>query len=536
MRSGPVGYLPQEPEARPGETVLAYLGRRTGVGPAGDELDALGARLGAEPGLVGAHAEALDRFLALGGGDFDARAAAALAEVGLSGRAGNEVGRLSGGEAARAALAAILLARFDVFCLDEPTNNLDFAGLERLERFLDGLRAGVVLVSHDRAFLDRTVTRVVELEAETRRMHEYAGSWSDYEHVRRLARERHERPMRPTSTSGTATRHCSSTGRTRRAPEPRWRAAAAPRRSAGRSSRRGTTSRGSRRSRSRGRRGASSCRSDLPIAAAAWSRSSPGGRRARDVRLGPLDLELRFGDRLAVVGPNGSGKSTLIEALLGRLPLARGSLRVGPSVASASSTRPGRPSTPRDPCSTALSPPGLAAVDARTLLAKFALGADDVIRPAPSLSAAGGEGGCGPDDVVGPQSELGEQRARVDRRQPGGGDKAVEQGSRGVEGRPGLVELAEANRRPDPQRAAGERQPAEQRLDQRGLARAVRPDDGEAVTEAKLEVDRPEAERPTLDNRTSELRDQAAAAIGRSERQLRRQGDHGFSTSSSPAR
>ena len=142
-----------------------------------------------------AHADALDRFLALGGGDFDARAAAALADVGLAGAGAREVGRLSGGEAARVALAAILLARFDLFCLDEPTNNLDFAGLDRLERFLDGLRAGVVLVSHDRAFLDRTVTRVVELEAETRRVHEYAGSWTDYEHVRRLAREQQERAV-----------------------------------------------------------------------------------------------------------------------------------------------------------------------------------------------------------------------------------------------------------------------------------------------------------------------------------------------------
>ena len=103
---------------------------------------------------------------------------------------------LSGGEAAKAALAAILLARFDVFLLDEPTNNLDFAGLDRLERFLDSLAAGVVLVSHDRAFLDRAVTRVVEIEAETRKVHEYAGTWSEYEAARERARAQHERRLR----------------------------------------------------------------------------------------------------------------------------------------------------------------------------------------------------------------------------------------------------------------------------------------------------------------------------------------------------
>ena len=115
------------------------------------EMDALAARLGDEPELAGAYTDALDRFLALGGEDFDARAQRCWPTSGSAGRSDRELRTLSGGEAARAALAAILLARFDVFLLDEPTNNLDFAGLERLERFLDGLAAGVVLVSHDRA-------------------------------------------------------------------------------------------------------------------------------------------------------------------------------------------------------------------------------------------------------------------------------------------------------------------------------------------------------------------------------------------------
>src|SRR6185312_16303791 len=87
----------------------------------------------------------------------------------------------------------VLLARFDVFLLDEPTNNLDFAGLERLERFLDGLQGGAVIVSHDRAFLDRTITRVVEFEGETRRVREYPGTWSDYAAARDRAREAQER-------------------------------------------------------------------------------------------------------------------------------------------------------------------------------------------------------------------------------------------------------------------------------------------------------------------------------------------------------
>src|SRR4051794_22334891 len=192
VRGGTVGYLPQEPEARAGETVRDYLARRTGVGTAEREMDALAERLGDEPTLAHDYSEALDRFLALGGGDFDARVGAALDEVGLGRRADRAVDSLSGGEAARAALAAILLARFDVFLLDEPTNNLDFAGLARLESFLDGVGAGVVLVSHDRAFLHRPINRVVEIEAETRRVHEYAGTWTQYEAARARARAQHE--------------------------------------------------------------------------------------------------------------------------------------------------------------------------------------------------------------------------------------------------------------------------------------------------------------------------------------------------------
>src|SRR5260221_458732 len=150
VRSGAVGYLPQEPEARSGETVRDYLARRTGVGAAEEEMEALAARLGGEPELAGAYSEALERFLALGGEDFEARVGAVLAEVGLGRRSDREVATLSGGEAARTALAAILLARFDIFLLDEPTNNLDFAGLERLERFLRRLAAGGAAYGCDR--------------------------------------------------------------------------------------------------------------------------------------------------------------------------------------------------------------------------------------------------------------------------------------------------------------------------------------------------------------------------------------------------
>jgi ATPase subunit of ABC transporter with duplicated ATPase domains len=104
-------------------------------------------------------------------------------------------------------------------------------------------------------------------------------------------------------------------------------------------------------------------------------------------RLGPVDLDLRRGDRLAVIGPNGVGKSTLLAALLGELPLARGARRIGRSVTlgkldqARSSFEPEARLLDAFTCAS-----GLAPGEARTLLAKLGLGTDDVLRRVGSLS------------------------------------------------------------------------------------------------------------------------------------------------------
>jgi ATPase subunit of ABC transporter with duplicated ATPase domains len=385
VRGGAVGYLPQEPGPRPGETVRGYLARRTGVGGAEREMDALAARLGAEPELATAYSEALDRFLALGGGDFDARAGAVLDDVGLGRRSDREMATLSGGEAARASLAAILLARFDVFLLDEPTNNLDFAGLDRLGRFLDGLAAGVILVSHDRAFLDRTVNRTVEIEAETRKVHEYAGTWSEYEAARERARARHEAAYE--DYVGERERYASLLARRRG--EARAGGAMADRR--GTNALRGKVQQAKNHLErlEEVEKPWSPWQLELRFAQAPAASTIAELHRAvverGSFRLGPVDLDLAFGDRVAIVGRNGAGKSTLIGALTGSLPLAAGTRRVG------TGTVFGELNQARDLFAGVLLDDfvelaGIERTEARTLLAKFALGADDVERAAPSLS------------------------------------------------------------------------------------------------------------------------------------------------------
>ncbi|HEX4280551.1 MAG TPA: ATP-binding cassette domain-containing protein, partial [Solirubrobacteraceae bacterium] len=177
-----VGYLSQEHDHDARETVRDALYRRTGAAAAEAELTSAAVALGeGRPQGEDDYATALARYESLGAADFEARLAGVLEQVGLeAAMADRSSGALSGGQEARVALAAILLARFDVTLLDEPTNDLDFDGLARLEELVTRRRGGMVIVSHDRAFLDRTVTDVLEIEANTRRARLYGGGWAGY--------------------------------------------------------------------------------------------------------------------------------------------------------------------------------------------------------------------------------------------------------------------------------------------------------------------------------------------------------------------
>jgi ATPase subunit of ABC transporter with duplicated ATPase domains len=381
-----VGHLPQERDLLAGETLRAYLERRTGVGAAASRVEGLAARLAAEPELATEHTEALDDFLARGGADLDTRARATLADLGLRVPLERALAGLSGGEAARAALASILLSRFDVLLLDEPTNDLDFAGLARLDAFLGAFDGSVVVVSHDRAFLDRTVTRIVELDEWTRGAREFPGGWSDYEAERARRRERdYDR------WEGYVAERGRIEEQARRMTE--W-------------ERRGY-GQGRKKKKTKDVKKAYTKRLerletvDKPYEPWALRLGLAPAARSGDVvarlegavaergsfRLGPLDLELRWGDRLALSGPNGSGKTTLLDLVLGRLPLASGSRRIGSGVVLGELEQDRAAFDTTDPLLeifVALS--AFDAEGARTLLAKFGLGADDVLRPTVSLS------------------------------------------------------------------------------------------------------------------------------------------------------
>jgi ATPase subunit of ABC transporter with duplicated ATPase domains len=380
-----VGYLPQEADASPEETLGAYLARRTGVGEAATNMDELAARLAGQPGLAEQHASALDRFLTLGGGDLDARARTVCAELGLQAQLDAPLGALSGGEAARAQLAAILLARFDVFLLDEPTNDLDFAGLDRLERFVAALPGSIVVVSHDRDFLDRTVDRIVELDDWTHHASEFNGGWSEYEQARAHALRRQSAAYE--AYEGQKARLQEQMRRMQRWEERGY--------GQGRKKKKTKDVKSS-----IGGRIERLERVDKPYEPWELRLDLAPERRSGNVvarlegavvergsfRLGPLDLELSWADRLAIVGPNGSGKTTLLDAILGRLPLSEGKRWLGPGVVLGELAQERGELAHGALLPAFTKAAGLTEEDARTLLAKFGLGADHVLRRAGSLS------------------------------------------------------------------------------------------------------------------------------------------------------
>jgi ATPase subunit of ABC transporter with duplicated ATPase domains len=401
-----VGYLPQETRGAPGETVLAALARRTGVAEAEADLHAAADALAAaEPTTDAADAydAALARYLALGGPDFEARTEEVASDLGLPhDRLHAEVAHLSGGQRARVGLAAILLARFDVFLLDEPTNDLDFAGLDRLEQFVAGLAGGVVQVSHDRAFLDRTVARVLEIDEHSHRATEYGGGWQGYLDERanalRLQQEAHERYLGERERLTERTRRqrtWSQVGVKKEQRQPRDNDKAQRDFRINATERLASKVRASERALDRLEEVDKPWEGwDLRLAITPAGRSGQVVARLSEAvverggfRLGPVDLEVNWGDRLAVTGLNGAGKTTLLRALLGDLPLSAGEQYLGPSVVvgELDQTRGhflGHQRLLDAFCAASGQNPG----EARTLLAKFGLGAEEVLRASATLS------------------------------------------------------------------------------------------------------------------------------------------------------
>ena len=402
--SAHLAYLQQRRPSDDATTVSAHLADRTGVSAAQLELDRAANALGeGAPGADDAYSDALDGWLALGAADFDDRLEGVVRDLGLDIDLDLPLSALSGGQAARVGLAALLLSRHDLYLLDEPTNDLDSDGLDLLEDFVLGLEAPLLLVSHDREFLARTVTTVVEIDRSLQRVTTYGGGYEAYLDERSVARqharaayeqfagrrgelEARARTQRAWMEKGVRNARRKSkdndkVGRKFRAESTEKQAAKA--RQTDRMIERLDTVEEPRKEWQLQFEIAAAPRSGSVVATANSASLSRG-----DFTLGPVDLQLALRDRVAVTGPNGSGKSTLLALLLGREPATTGVASLGPGVVVGEVDQARAAFEGDSPLVDAFSRevPDWPTADVRTLLAKFGLGAHQVPRPASSLS------------------------------------------------------------------------------------------------------------------------------------------------------
>ncbi|SHS89952.1 heme ABC exporter, ATP-binding protein CcmA [Mycobacteroides abscessus subsp. abscessus] len=406
-----IGWLPQEHERIPGETVAAYIARRTGCIAATEAMEsaaaALADQLQGRADLADEYSVAFDRWLACGAADLEDRVPAVLNDVGLGPDtvrpASTLMTSLSGGQAARVGLAALVLSRFDVVLLDEPTNDLDLDGLARLEDFVRDLRGGVVLVSHDREFLARSVTHVLELDLAQNRTTVFGGGYESYLEERAVAR-RHRREQYEEFAEKKADlvarariqREWSSQGvrnAIRKAPDNDK----IRRRAASESSEKQAQKVRQMESRIARLEEVVEPRKEwvLEFTIGAAPRSSAvvatlenAVVRQGEFVLGPVSLQVDAGERIGITGPNGAGKSTLLRLLLGRQQPDEGRASLGANVAIGEIDQARADFTGTDRLVDRFEQrvPAWSTADARTLLAKFGLRADHVERTVDELS------------------------------------------------------------------------------------------------------------------------------------------------------
>jgi ATP-binding cassette subfamily F protein 3 len=281
-----------------------------------------------------AYAELQHEFEALGGYTLDLRVDEALSGLGFSRPEWMKLPTaLSGGEQTRAALARLVVADPDLLLLDEPTNHLDLAALEWLEEHLRRRSGAAIVASHDRAFLDATVSRIWELR--DRRLTVFRGDYTAY-HRQRL--ERDARAERAASAQSDAIAHERELVQRYRSQRKHTKMHEHEARLARLEEARAEAPRLSRRLR-------------LPTRAltgAGPGRSSEVAVRAEDLEVGHLPgrgatgvpriilrapfLAAQRGERIGVVGPNGAGKTTLLRTLAGELPPLGGEIHLGQGV------------------------------------------------------------------------------------------------------------------------------------------------------------------------------------------------------------
>jgi ATP-binding cassette, subfamily F, member 3 len=347
-----LGYLSQGWGGPPDATVDDVLRDAQPSAAVLDELTALEARMATAEltsnnlqTLLDQYTEIQARFEALGGYTWENHAETVCAGLGLADMSLTlPVALLSGGQKTRLGLARLLLASPHLLLLDEPTNHLDVDAIAWLEEFVRGYEGTVLVVSHDRAFLDRTVTRILELKPHdgihnTPQVESYVGNYSDYVVAHIAARARQQAQW--TDQQAYIERVAADIQRVKQQGQVNPHSPAAKK--------------AGRKAKAREHKLERYVESDERVnkMAQSWglkldfSVLSNGGcvvLQLEHVRFGyPRDgyrgsllhdvsFEIQYGERVALIGPNGVGKSTLLRLVTGQLQPDAGRVRLGTGV------------------------------------------------------------------------------------------------------------------------------------------------------------------------------------------------------------
>jgi ATP-binding cassette subfamily F protein 3 len=401
-----VGYLPQgfalDPAISFGELLAQFDDSATGDL---EELSRLAAELAVRPSDQSLQAD-YDRVLQRLQGSKPANLLESiLSRLGLEGiEPGQPIGTLSGGQKTRLGLAIVILQDPQLLLLDEPTNHLDMDMLEWLEDWLNDFSGGAIIVSHDRTFLDHTVSRILDLDATRHTLKEYSGNYSEYLEQVLLEREKmsqdYQDQQEEIAQLKDAIRHLRGIARYKRGGK-------------------GDTG-------DKFARGFFANRTRMTVARAkhleqrlerlmnderiekprqSWQIKldfDPPARHGKDVLVSEnlsigypgypaflenMDMTVHKGSRIVLTGPNGSGKTTLLRTISGELPPLNGQFRLGPSIRLGFMTQE---QESLDPNQSAIEVIGsltnLNETEIRSFLHYFLFSGEDPLRPVLSLS------------------------------------------------------------------------------------------------------------------------------------------------------